>query len=57
VFQCTRDELVLQGNWQHDQLIFVERFEFGHRSPLPYTTLWLCTRFSHFFDSLNGLRY
>jgi hypothetical protein len=49
--------LVLQGNWEHDQLIFVEWFEFFHRSPLSYGTLWLCAGFSHFFDSFNGLPY
>ena len=57
VLQCTWDKLVLQGNGEHDQLIFVEWFEFCHCSPLAYRTLWLCAGFSHFFDSLNGLRY
>jgi hypothetical protein len=56
VLQCARDKLVLQGNGEHDQLIFVEWFEFCHRSPLSYRTLWPCAGFSHFFDSLNGLR-
>jgi hypothetical protein len=57
VLERSWDDLVLQGDWEHDQLIFVEWFEFCHRSPLSYRTLWLCTRFAHLFDSFNGLRY
>ena len=32
VLQGTRDKLVLQGNWQHDQLIFIAWFVFCHGS-------------------------
>ena len=39
VLQRARDKLVLQGNREHDQLIFVEWFEFCHRSPLSDRTL------------------
>jgi hypothetical protein len=31
VFQRTWHKLVLQGNWEHDQLIFIAGFEFRHR--------------------------
>jgi hypothetical protein len=31
MLQRARDKLVLQGDWGHDQLIFIARFEFFHR--------------------------
>ena len=58
VLQCPRDKLVLEGDREHDQLIFIAWFEFCHRFLYLYRTLSLCMLLiSHFFDSFNGLRY
>lgn len=57
VLQRTWDKLVLQGDREHYQLIFVEWFEFCHRFLCLIEPCSLVLDSPCFFDSFNGLRY
>jgi hypothetical protein len=55
VFERAWHNLILQRDWEHDQLIFIEWFEFCHRVLYGYRTLEILERFAPLFRQFQRL--